>query len=266
PAAYPFMGFEEFLSIETMPFEKSDYVREYVSDTAFYPYLAQLADRYSQKLFLFAVTMQTHGGYTWQEERDNTGQQPFDEEISLLPPQGDYPELEQYANLLRLSDKALEGLVNHYAHSNEKVVIVQFGDHWPAIKDGFTEEMIHLVGEERFPWIVQQTPYVIWANYPLKTPTGNTDLLSVNYFSLLIKQATGLPMTGFDCYLQKLWDQYPVISIQGVLDREGKPVSKEDFFQEEVAKDYSVFQFNNFTGKGGYMENLYWKEKTGDHE
>lgn len=257
PTAYPHMGFDQYLSLETMPFGKEDMVRSYVSDQAFYEYMVKVIDPIQEPVFLFAVTMQNHGGYTWEDQVYNTGQLPVEDQVDILSPQGHFPQAQQYLNLLYTSDRAYEWLINHYSQSKEKVAIVLFGDHWPAMTDGFEEALKDTIAKEDYAFINHTVPYMIWSNYPLEAPGVKTDLLSVNYLSPLIKEALSIPFTGFDNYLLNLANCYPVLSAQGAIDQEGNAIKREDMDSLPLVDDYKVFQYNNLTGKKGYMKNLY---------
>ena len=257
--AYPHMGFNSFISLETMPFEKKDHIRSYISDEAFYRYMAGEIEKSKDPVFVFGVTMQNHGGYTWSADK-NRGQTPVEENIQIIAPKGDFPEARQYLNLLHQSDKALEKLIDYYENQGEKVMVVMFGDHWPALNDGFQEALEKNIPKIEQPMVSHTVPYIIWANYPIKTPTGPTQQVSVNYLSLLIKDTLGLPLTGFDQYLHALWQKYPVISAQGLVDRNGRTYDISHMKEDELLSYYEVFQYNNLTGAKGYMENLYIQE------
>ncbi len=257
PAAYPHMGFDQFISLETMGFEKKDLVRSYALDEAFYKYMVNRIDPMEEPVFLFGVTMQNHGGYTWEDETLGKGRTPVPNTIQVTSPKGEFSQANQYFNLLHLSDKAFEKLINHYQNKKEKVVIIMYGDHLPAIKDGFEEALEALSPKDKNPFQNHSVPYMIWANYPLQKIQGETDHVSVNYLSVLIKEALNLPFTGFEKYLLECKEAYPITSTLGIVDRQGEIYEKDYMEIDPLLAQYSFFQYNNLTGKKGYMKNLY---------
>lgn len=84
-----------------------EYVRYYVSDrTSFKLVTDQLENKKpGEKMFLFNVTMQNHGGYTY-----DGGEFPT---VTISNLQGHYKEAEQYLSLIKESDKAFEELVRY---------------------------------------------------------------------------------------------------------------------------------------------------------
>lgn len=257
PSAYPYMGFDQFITLETMDFEKTDMIRSYATDEAFYRYITQVIDPIEEPVFLFGITIQNHGGYTWDDDVYNSGQLPVGDEIKILSPTGDFPQASQYLNLLHASDKAFEWLIDHYQNSEERVAVIMFGDHRPAITDGFEEKIKQMTNPEIYDFENHTVPYMVWANYPISMPQGPTDQISINYLSVLIKNVLSAPYTGFDQYLHELWNRYPVISAKGIIDSQGHIIQRKEFKSIPILNNYRVFQYNNLTGKKGYMDNLY---------
>ena len=137
--SYRNMGFDYFLDIED--FEGSGELRNYVSDQANYEKLIELVEAKenpSDRLFLFNVTMQNHGGYESAYEN-------FEQEIWLTGDlKGKYPKTDQFLSLMKASDDALEYLIDYFEQSGEPTMIVMFGDHQPSVEDGFFDEIAGL--------------------------------------------------------------------------------------------------------------------------
>lgn len=142
---YRNMGIDEFLDIED--YEGSELLRNYVSDRADYEKLIEKVESKENpddKLFLFNVTMQNHGGY--ETLYDN-----FDQEVWLTGElKGKYPKADQYLSLMKRSDEALEYLLSYFEKSQEPTMIVLFGDHQPSVEDEF------------FLMIFQGRPAALW--------------------------------------------------------------------------------------------------------
>ena len=120
---YPLLGFDTFYSLKGLG--QSGKIRKYVSDQSCYDKIIEL---YEQKdantpFFLFNVTMQNHSSYS--EEYDN-----FHPDITVEGTSSKI--LPNYLSLIKLSDQALENLIEYFSKADEDTVIVFFGDHQPS--------------------------------------------------------------------------------------------------------------------------------------
>ena len=116
---YPLLGFQDFVSMED--FENPEYIREYISDKSSYD---KVIDLYEQKdpderLFLFNVTMQNHGGHLdYSNGFQNTV------EILNKPEGQEFPKAEQYLTLVQESDKAFpEYPVNYFSQAGNNPLL-----------------------------------------------------------------------------------------------------------------------------------------------
>ena len=248
---YPFLGFDEFISVDD--FENAGEIRKFVSDRADYEKLISLVEskEEGEKLFIFNVTMQNHGGYK-DESLAST--------VDLLGYDGPgADQAEQYETLIRLSDEALEFLITYFkAHTEERTLIVFFGDHQPALDDDFFE---YAFGNEDSLTFEQQqmkykARYLIWANYPLQ---GTDDLttpkpgetLSANMLSSLMMSYTGLEKTDYQKYLLHLRETIPAMNAYGYLGGDGEMHEwiGEEAGAEEKARlnEYEWLIYNELT-------------------
>ena len=65
-------------------------------------------------------------------------------------------------------------------------------------------------------------PYILWANYDIEFDAP--EYTSPNYLSAILKKNAGLPLTAWDQFRLDMMEQYPVISVNYILDKEYKPV------------------------------------------
>ena len=87
------------------------------------------------KLFIFNVTMQNHGGY--EGTYDN-----FEQEVWLTGEyEGKYPKTDQYLSLMKRSDQAFQYLVEYFSLTDQPTMIVMFGDHQPSVEDEFYDDI-----------------------------------------------------------------------------------------------------------------------------
>ena len=88
---YPDMGFDEMYFIDD--FDKTQMVREYISDQELYETIIRRFERRAanEDLFIMSISMQNHGGYTDKFEN-------FPEPVRMLGL--NYPDVNQYLSLL----------------------------------------------------------------------------------------------------------------------------------------------------------------------
>ena len=191
---YPLMGFDECFFINE--FKNISYVRKYVSDYSdFENVIRVLEDKPEDKpAFIFNVTMQNHGGYT--ESFEN-----FTEDITV--PTANNKTLDRYLSLVRLTDEALQDLVEYLKGYDEPTILLFFGDHQPnnAVAKSFPDND----DTKRY-----EVPYLIWANFDIKEAT-NTDC-SVNYLSSHLMEIAGVPTYDYQNFLMELEQYYPILS------------------------------------------------------
>lgn len=213
---YEEMGFDDFIHIENWETEYEK-IRNYMSDWSAYNKLIALTEGKAEgeKLFIFCVTMQNHGGYTRESAVS------FEPTVSLTYEQK-YPLAEMYLSLVRESDAAFEKLINYYSDIKEPTMIVMFGDHQAAIEDAFYSELFKKDTSTMAMEEIQQryvTPYVIWTNY--KRGAKELDM-SANYLGSYMLQEAGLELSMYNEFLLKLQKSIPIIGKNAVYTSEGK--------------------------------------------
>jgi phosphoglycerol transferase MdoB-like AlkP superfamily enzyme len=248
---YRNMGIDEFLDIED--YEDSELLRNYVSDRADYEKLIERVEskeNSEDKLFLFNVTMQNHGGY--ETLYDN-----FDQEVWLTGKlKGKYPKADQYLSLMKRSDEALEYLISYFEKSTEPTMIVFFGDHQPSVEDEFFDEISgtpsNLVkNKDRLMWY--QTPFMIWTNY--ETRAEEKGKMGAIYLSSEVLKRAGVNMTPYQQFLLTMEETFPVVHPIGCFNKEGTYYSWEALQDPEspyrdLIMDYEYLVYNHiFDGK-----------------
>lgn len=233
---YPLLGFDTFYSLKD--WVNPVKIRKYVSDQSCYYKIIEL---YEQKdantpFFLFNVTMQNHSSYS--EEYDN-----FHPDITVEGTSSKI--LPNYLSLIKLSDQALENLIEYFSQADEDTIIVFFGDHQPSNSvaapvwkingrsgDSLTEE------EEALRYKV---PFIIWANYDIEA-ASNVET-SANYLGGHVLRAAGLPLYDYRNYLSQLEEQYPVLTAIRAENAQGISTPVKDV--KSTLQDYMTLQYYN---------------------
>lgn len=232
---YQYLGFEESLWKDN--FVDAQMIHAGVSDLETYKKVEQLFEERKQgeRLFVFDLTMQNHGGYTRQSVET-------DYHISAL--NADCAEAGLYLSLIRESDEAFSSLIRYFEQQEERVVICMFGDHQPKFDDNAFYEDIYNVTDgltrEKILFNQYRTPFLIWANYDIEE-RENVEI-SANYLAPLLLQTAGVRGSAFFRYLSELMEEYPVITQNGYIDQRGEIHEWSGTKQELLP--YRMLQYN----------------------
>ena len=187
---YPRMGFDTFISMDE--FSDPKYIRMFISDLADYREIIRQVENKEEgeKLFLFNVTMQNHGGYDYNY---------FNSAVHVQGYEGGFKdEIEQYETLISLSDEALSYLIDYFSMSDEKTLIVFFGDHQPAMDDDFLE---YCFGK--------------------KMEDLTFDEQQMQYLSSYLLTLTGLEPAPYNNYLNDMRKIVPAMNAYGYMGQDG---------------------------------------------
>lgn len=230
----------EALSSDTMhkgvDFGDLEYVRQYISDKeSFRQVIHQFEQKKEgEKVFLFNVTMQNHGGYIYEGENM---------EYTVSSNRFNNSQLNQYLSVVSHTDEAFKYLISYFESVEEPTVILFFGDHQPGLPREVYEEMFGRKYEEFTIEDYQKrytVPYFIWGNYPLKKVSY--DVTSANYLSMILKEAAGLPMDSWDHFREESVKKYPVLTAMFQMDRDGR-LSARGAIDDELLKRYNMIEY-----------------------
>ena len=239
---YGYFGFDEFLSLKN--FVSPEKYRGYVSDRAAFNKIIQEYQykEDGERMFVFEVTMQNHGGYSRETPDFNI----YLTLPNVSPKTLSVTSTEKYLTLMNLSDQALEDLVSWFAQEDEPTIILMLGDHQPS--DYITNVVRRITGTTDDPAIdATQTgyrvPFVIWSNYGLEHKYY--DGISVNYLGGILMEAAGIPLTGYQQFLSGLMDQLPVVNANGLRDASGTFQDYSQNTYQDLLNEYEILQYND---------------------
>ena len=205
--AYPYLGFDTFLSAED--FTGGEYERGFLSDgTLMERIISEFETRRESgdedPLFIHAVSMQNHSTYSARKY-------PEEELVQVQAPglsANLVGQLRDYATGIYQADAALGELVEYFRQVEEPTIIVFWGDHMNNI--GSSLEIYNATGyltgqedEAQQSAKLHQTPLLIWSNYQQQS----VDLGTVSAYNIspLVTQLYGLDRPlYFDFLLQQL--------------------------------------------------------------
>lgn len=187
-------GFDSFHTLDTScyPFER---IGSYVTDEEHFDAVMDHLRLSDTRDFIFCLTMQNHGGYTYFDFREKYGAPtPFTNRFS--------PETEKVAAnfcyLLTRTDRALEKWIEELRTFDEPTVVVFFSDHLAPLGTDVLKEMgLPMSGEN-----AHRVPYFVWSNYGGIQP-GESDLYAYQLAPSVLSEL-GLCDDPFFAYVEKL--------------------------------------------------------------
>lgn len=249
---YPRMQFEEFFSLDNWPVSELDTIRWCPSDKSSYNKLISIQQNKNEgeRLFLFLVTMQNHGGYVWEDY----------ESTVTLNYDVDYPQTEQYLSLIRETDNAFEYLINYFGTVDEPTMVIMFGDHMPSVETEFYERLLGCswsAMDEETKQKIYMTPFVVWTNYDIDEKAGVE--MSSNYLSSYVLQIAGVDMPDYNKCILNFMQKIPVIGSGIIKDSQDVWYAWEDLPDDlsEVINDYQILQYNNVFGGRNRLDTVF---------
>ena len=233
---YPNLGFDRFHSIEDYEaFGQVAYLHNLVADIADYLYIEAVDKEYADKpRFLFDVTLQNHSAYDrWLDvEKADTVM----ENGSDL-----YVDTQVYLSLIKASDDEVRQLVETYKYSDEPTMIIFFGDHQPGLPWVAIDEVYTNLDS---PLDLFNSKFFIWTNYD--SPKLHNMGISANYLPWLILDQGNFPMPPYVQMLGELYEHYPIISSQGVMDIDGNIYTGiAEVMDDPLIRKYQYIQYAN---------------------
>lgn len=237
---YPLLGFDEMYFIRD--YSNPEKIRKYVSDKACYDKIIELYEEKDKDtpFFVFNVTMQNHSSYS--EEFDN-----FTPDIEVTGSKS--KTLNNYLSLMKISDEAIAYLIDYFSKADENTMIIFFGDHQPT--NSVVSNIWKLNGKNGNELSDEDTakrykvPYFIWSNFD--TDTAADVETSANFLASKVLELSGLPLYDYSMYLQRLSENYPVVTAIRAENTDGESTDIRNVMGE--LNNYAILQYNRLFGK-----------------
>jgi len=240
---YRLLGFDRFISLEFFPRPVKDMM--YYRDQELTDEVLKQLKISSAPDFIFAVTMQNHGPYPADRKKfyatmkaDGKGLSSDGKNI-----------VEFYADNLVQIDKELGRLIAALEKSNEKSIVVFFGDHLPLLGENYQvyREAGYFHDDQTFADYqkMYQTPILVWNNFGLKKEKL---ALSSSYIGPYVLDRAGQQGYYLTDFLNKL-------------RKEGKSFfPRQDYLQysslsSNDVNTYRQLQYDLLQGKGYGLKN-----------
>ena len=245
-SVYKSFGFEDFLSVETLPAMGTR--GTLVSDEALTDQIIARADRAADPLFLFAVTLQSHGPY-------EPGRYP-EHSIDVT---GDVDawtrgSVATFAEGMHDADKSLRRLIEWAKKRERPTVIAYFGDHLPPlgpayVRTGFlANNVAPRMGSASEMKRVRETPLVVWSNRGGQAKDIGT--VSPSFLPLMVLRKAGIEHPYYTGMLAALHERYHVVDRHLLIGADGRSV--RDWSREKAAHglvaDMRLLQYDALFG------------------
>lgn len=185
--AYPRLGFDSFLSLSD--FQDAEYDGPYVSDRAVCQKIDQLLSESDRPRFVFAVTMENHGPWSFDRGQSGTVEQ-IDTAGFGLPKDLDR-QLKRYLYHARNAAAMASCLIDSLEDSGRPAALLVLGDHAPAMPAVFAA-----FGVEN-PWreqALRRVPYLLWQNWAAERGAVDT---TVSELPATLLQVANLPLDNY---------------------------------------------------------------------
>ena len=228
------LGFDRF--IDKNDFIDPEYIGYFISDKSCYDKIIEEFKNKEKEKFIFAVTIQNHGGY-------NSSRFNNDEMVQLGSELNTYTDAREYLTLIQKADQALESLFTYFEKIDEPVIICIFGDHQPYLDEEFYEKLYghslkELSSEEEEKRYM--TPYLIWLNYDtgIQKERKNT---SANFLGTLLLNASGILENPFYEYIYSMQQEITEMNRDYYRTKDGVLHKSDE--DDEWLKEYQDMQY-----------------------
>ncbi|MGZ5415543.1 MAG: LTA synthase family protein [Nocardioides sp.] len=243
---YRVLGFDDFVHDSTMRDTTVSGHDGFISDAAAFDELTQRLDESPEPLFVNLVTMQNHMPFEGR----------YDDPAHVTGPDGEpMAETGQYVRGLSHTDAALRGLIADLGRSDEKTVVLLYGDHLPSTYS----DSVHAANDKR---AMRETPFFVWANYG--TGIGPQPTTSPTHFMDLLLERAGAAVPPYYALLQELRQEVPAIDSGMLVDGEDRLVTPAALSDRarRLLREYRLVQYDLAVGSR-YSEDAMFRTPTG---
>jgi phosphoglycerol transferase MdoB-like AlkP superfamily enzyme len=239
---YPALGFSEFRSQEDLASDERLEDNPFISDKAAFDETLAALREHDEPLFVHLVTMQNHAPYAGK----------YADPIGVEGVTGEDAEtVGNYARGLTYTDDAVSDFLRDIGRSDEKTVVLFYGDHLPAR----LPETVYRNNPARKR---HETPFFLYANFgrmePERLPTTSPIFFMPRVFEL-----AGAPLPPYYALLRALESRVPALSHAMMIGPDNRRVGAEDLSPEarEILRDYRLVQYDLSVGRRYAEEMLY---------
>lgn len=238
--AYEKFGFDD--SFYEDDFNDVKVVRNYISDESLFEKIIEnyeaAQDESEKPLFVFAVTMQNHGGY-WENSIYEEGRVNFKADTYNDVTQN---SIADYLAGLHESDRALGELVNYFREEEEDTIIIYFGDHTSdagSKDDKMLESTSWAEDSLQYHYETHVVPFIVWSNY--NNQSKDAGIMEIGQLLPTVFQEYGIEGDAFWLFLLEMKEHYSATS-KTMLVKDEAEYYKLSEMTEEQKKYYECYK------------------------
>lgn len=258
--AYEKLGFDD--SYFEDDFKNPQRIRNYISDQSVYDMIIsefENKDAEKEAQFIFAVTMQNHGGY-WEETINEASVVQY-----VTNQYGNVAQacMTDYFAGLHESDRALGELIDYFRTVDEEVIVVFFGDHMSDAgpkddrmfsKTSWNNDMME------YDYETHIVPFLVWNNFEQNSEDWGT--MAVGKLLPTMFDNYNLRSTDFWRFLVELKKYYVGSDKQLVINHDGTYAALSDMTEEQKKyyELYELLQYDCIWGEHYASELWTWSD------
>ncbi|GIP40111.1 phosphoglycerol transferase [Paenibacillus sp. J31TS4] len=244
---YEKMGFEAFKSKEH--FDNPTYAGPFISDDEVANSIIDEVDKSDRPMFIYAVTMQNHGGYEGNRYPEN----PIKVTGNFTPSAQEI--IDNYTHGAKDADAMLGKLVSHFEQTGEPTVVVFYGDHLPMLGLGYDvyKQAGFIQSEDTAQWTPEElkkmrsVPLAIWSNTELTDNPVPT--ISASFLGGYVLDRMNMKMPAPFAYGSELSKKLPGLLSNLVIDANQQlHTSVPEELKPDVER-YRELQYDTLFGK-----------------
>jgi phosphoglycerol transferase MdoB-like AlkP superfamily enzyme len=229
---YRTFGVDHFIHDTTMHERRRSGHHGFISDASAFHEVERTLRRTSKPVFVNLVTMQNHMPYSGR----------YDDPVKVTGTDGaPLTDIGQYARGLEHTDRALRQFINRLRASQEKTVVVFYGDHLPG---GYPQSVF----AANDTLAMHRTPFFVWANFP--GPTAPQPTTSPAHFMDLALQRADAAVPPYYAMLEELRDAVPAMEDGLLLGPHGGRLRPDHLSARtgRLLHDYRLVQYDLSVG------------------
>ncbi|MTD42288.1 sulfatase-like hydrolase/transferase [Erwinia sp. CPCC 100877] len=243
---YQILGFDQFISENTMTYKEKLQNNPYISDASAYHEILDVLKEEATPQFVHLVTMQTHMPYSDKYPSSAYSSQS----------KGNKTAIDNYMQDVAYSSEALKEFTTALNKLERRTLVVFWGDHLPSI---YSDE----IKADNDEATLHQTEFLMYdTQNQLSDKKNHEAITSPFYFAPTLFAQSGLAVSGFYQLLTELEKELPAFE-KGLYYQEQQwqktlSLTKE---QEKLYQDYQLIQYDIVSGESYSLHSDFFKEK-----
>lgn len=181
------------------------YDRFYETDECIYNNLTTWYEEMGdQPRFMYALTIQNHGGFEMNDEKYDT--------VHTQRDYGEYTDdINEFLTSISLSDKAFGNLVEYYKNVDRDVIICMVGDHAPDFAREIVDEDY---SNDEKELRLRSVPFVMWSNNAelVDSTVENVEKVGMTQLVSLMLKWAGVELSDYYDYIYNMSQQVPIVT------------------------------------------------------